>query len=191
MHFLNFFNLALCAVTVSSAVIRSPEDYDAAAINEALAERAVGVSTLNNQTLQKMILDSHNLYRAQYHAGNLAWDYNLALYAQRYVNKCKFQHSGGPSGENLYAIWPGPSGTWDSATTGAIDAWVSEVQSYNFQQPGFSPATGHFTQVVWKGTTSVGCAWNTAKCNGMAIFSCNYLPQGNIIGYFPANVLPP
>ena len=29
---------------------------------------------------------------------------------------------------------------------------------YNYDKPGFSPGTGHFTQVVWKSSTHVACA---------------------------------
>ena len=31
-----------------------------------------------------------------------------------------------------------------------------QIKDYNFGAPGFGMNTGHFTQVVWKGTTSVG-----------------------------------
>lgn len=33
-----------------------------------------------------------------------------------------------------------------------------EVVNYNFTMPGFSPSTGHFTQVVWKSSSQLGCA---------------------------------
>lgn len=36
-----------------------------------------------------------------------------------------------------------------------------EIDYYDYNNPGFSMATGHFTQVVWKGTTQVGCAVQT------------------------------
>lgn len=32
----------------------------------------------------------------------------------------------------------------------------SEIKDYNFGNPGFSQGTGHFTQVVWKGSTEIG-----------------------------------
>jgi hypothetical protein len=38
------------------------------------------------------------------------------------------------------------------ATTG----WYNEVSKYNYRNPGFSMATGHFTQLVWKNTKSIG-----------------------------------
>jgi hypothetical protein len=37
--------------------------------------------------------------------------------------------------------------------------WYDEVTNpgYNFETGGFSGGTGHFTQLVWKGTTELGC----------------------------------
>ena len=30
--------------------------------------------------------------------------------------------------------------------------------NYNWDNPGFSESTGHFTQIVWKASTQVGCS---------------------------------
>ena len=38
----------------------------------------------------------------------------------------------------------------------AVTNWYNEFEQYNFAQPGFSLATGHFTQVVWKASTKLG-----------------------------------
>lgn len=79
---------------------------------------------------------------------------------------------------------------------------------YNFNKPtGFSEETGHFTQLVWKGTREVGCAavdcgltdpdgdgekkWSRAQ--GWYVV-CEYMPGGNVVGakddleYFRTNV---
>lgn len=41
----------------------------------------------------------------------------------------------------------------------AVIAWGDEGDMYNFGKPtGFTEETGHFTQLVWKATTQVGCA---------------------------------
>ena len=53
---------------------------------------------------------------------------------------------------------------------------------------GFSMETGHFTQLVWKGTKSVGCG--KATCNGLDIYVCNYDPAGNWERQYKQNVLP-
>lgn len=39
-----------------------------------------------------------------------------------------------------------------------VNAWTSgERPKYDYNNPGFSSATGHFTQVVWRTSTTVGC----------------------------------
>ena len=53
-----------------------------------------------------------------------------------------------------------------------------------------NPVPSHFTQVVWKASTQVGCA--EAQCSGIfaasfglaKYFVCEYSPQGNVIGEF-------
>jgi hypothetical protein len=64
------------------------------------------------------------------------------------------------------------------------------VRRYNFGAPGFQKGTGHFTQIVWRGTRVVGCG--VASCSGKALWVCRYAPAGNVVapGYFEKNVLP-
>jgi hypothetical protein len=60
------------------------------------------------------------------------------------------------------------------------------VSSYDYNAATFSGATGHFTQVVWKGTTKLGCGSNPS-C-GMKTYVCQYTPPGNVMGEFADNV---
>ncbi|KLJ09458.1 hypothetical protein EMPG_15120 [Blastomyces silverae] len=50
---------------------------------------------------------------------------------------------------------------------------------------------GHFTQIVWKSTTVVGCA--TVKCSNHLRWNtvCNYGPPGNFGGRYAQNVARP
>jgi len=133
-------------------------------------------------------VDAHNRYRAKHCAAALSWSAKLAAVAQRWANSlrdrgCAFGHSGGSYGENLAA---GTSGTLDAESV--VKMWYDEVAQYRFPDGGFSMKTGHFTQVVWRGTTQVGCA--TSRCNGMDIFVCEYNPAGNWEGQYRSNVLP-
>ena len=66
--------------------------------------------------------------------------------------------------------------------------WYGEVKQYAFPDGGFSMETGHFTQVVWRGTTQLGCGVST--CRGMDIWVCEYDPPGNVQGQYRQNVLP-
>lgn len=53
---------------------------------------------------------------------------------------------------------------------------------------------GHFTQLVWKATSAVGCAISFGAFQGMnrcAIVACEYQKAGNMVvdSAFSANVL--
>lgn len=103
------------------------------------------------------MLAAHNFYRSEHNASALTWNSTSAKYAANWAFQCRFSHTGGPTGENLAAGY--------ANATAAVDGWGSERKSYNFKKPtGFSEKTGHFTQVVWRNTTSVGCG--RAACNG-------------------------
>lgn len=133
-------------------------------------------------------LRAHNGYRAKHCAAPLTWSSKLAGLAQRWANSlrdkgCAFGHSNGSTGENLAA---GTSGTLDPEAV--VKMWYDEVALYKFPNGGFSMKTGHFTQVVWRGTTQVGCG--RSQCNGMDIFVCEYDPAGNWEGQYRENVLP-
>lgn len=54
----------------------------------------------------------------------------------------------------------------------------------------FCENSGHFTQVVWKGTKEMGVGRATARSGNFYVVA-NYAPPGNMQGAFTANVLPP
>lgn len=133
-------------------------------------------------------VDAHNRYRAKHCAAALTWSAKLADVAQRWANAlrdrgCQFGHSGGSYGENLAA---GTKGTLDPAAV--VKMWYDEIAQYRFPDGGFSMETGHFTQVVWRGTQRVGCGHS--QCKGMDIYVCEYDPPGNWEGQYRDNVLP-
>jgi hypothetical protein len=78
---------------------------------------------------------------------------------------------------------------------------------YNYSSPGYSGTTGHFTQLVWKATSQIGCA--AVTCPDGSIFTgygqnslylvCEYYVPGNWVDpsnsantakYFTQNVGP-
>jgi uncharacterized protein YkwD len=136
----------------------------------------------------QQLVDAHNRFRAKHCAKPLAWSAKLAQVAQQWANAlrdkgCAFGHSGGDYGENLAA---GTSGTLDADAV--VRMWYDEVARYRFPNGGFSAATGHFTQVVWRATARVGCG--RSQCKGMDLWVCEYDPAGNWEGQYRENVLP-
>ena len=134
------------------------------------------------------LVDAHNRVRAKHCAGPLAWSPKLAQVAQQWANSlrdqgCAFGHSNGAYGENLAA---GSTGLLDPE--GVVKMWYDEIAQYKFSGGGFSMKTGHFTQVVWRSTTHVGCGHS--RCKGMDIWVCEYDPPGNWEGQYRDNVLP-
>merc|ERR1712093_774836 len=74
-----------------------------------------------------------------------------------------------------------------SSFQAAIRGWYSEIKDYSFDgDNGFTLSTGHFTQVVWQGTTHVGMARDVTG-SGTYTFA-NYSPAGNRLGDFQRNV---
>lgn len=165
--------------------------------------KAVEQSTIDLPTLHSSTLSQHNDYRALHHAPALTSSNSLERSAQDWANQLAstgaFEHSGASGvGENLYASYTTQSSiATNTLATGAVQAWYEEVENYNYENPGFSSATGHFTQVVWQGTTQLGCgaAQGTKTINGRRYNAfyvvCHYAAPGNVLGQFPANVQQP
>ncbi|KAF6764232.1 CAP domain-containing protein [Ephemerocybe angulata] len=149
------------------------------------ATNGTHTSTSTSSADVQAYLSAHNACRKKHGAADLTWSDELASAAQKWANNCKWGHSGGavgPYGENLSA------GT-NLDIAGAIKMWTDEESQYNPSNPQYS----HYTQVVWKSTTQVGCA--VATCNGLLggsgadkFYVCEYNPAGNVIGKFAENV---
>ena len=63
---------------------------------------------------------------------------------------------------------------------------------YNFNSGAFSFATGHFTQVVWKGSRKLGIGFargSYKSFNNCLFVVGRYLEPGNMSGAFRENVL--
>ena len=135
------------------------------------------------------ILDAHNRLRASHCAEPLVWSDALARGAKAWVDHlaakgCMLQHSETQYGENISG---GSASTQTSDQVASL--WYSEKDAYHYGSGGFSMRTGHFTQVVWRGSRRLGCA--AASCGDIRLWVCNYDPAGNMLGDFERNVLPP
>jgi hypothetical protein len=168
-------------------------------MSKLLAKSALGLALLwvgANLASGQEMRDLHNAYRSKHCVPAVAWSAQLATAAQQYASKCttdpsnpgRFAHSARESrpnqGENL--AWG--TGEFSSAKS-SVDRWYNEISQYNFAAPGYNSATGHFTQVIWRATTQIGCG--SATCSGQTLWVCRYSPAGNITspaGQFASNV---
>lgn len=127
-------------------------------------------------------LNAHNAWRKRYGIAPLAWDAQLAAYAQEWANKIaasgvlehRPNNDANPTGENIGMGYP--------TVTAVTDAWGNEVADYDLKTDtcAAGKVCGHFTQVVWSTTTTVGCGKATG---GDSIYwVCNYKPPGNYAG---------
>ncbi len=151
-------------------------------------ETGTGTETATGTGTAQPFLDAHNVLRAKHCAPALSWSAELERVARAWAAElkrqgCAFEHSRTKYGENLAAATEGAL-----TPEGVTAMWYAELSKYDFKHAGFSMATGHFTQLVWAGTRSLGCA--SVTCNGMDLWVCNYDPPGNVEGGYAANVKP-
>jgi pathogenesis-related protein 1 len=130
---------------------------------------------------------------------DLQWDEALADIATGYAAQCTWAHNSNRSdsypgyvGENLALFSSGWS--VDSLVESALSGWVeSEMPDYDYATNTCTGVCGHYTQVVWRATTHVGCA--VKQCGSITnldsswdnayLVVCNYSPGGNYVGQWP------
>lgn len=143
---------------------------------------------------------AHNAWRARLGVGDLAWSAELETSAQawadqlRQTNQCRMQHSRpeGRYGENLF--WASAlrwsDGRRELAAVTArkvVDSWGSEQRDYHYANNSCKPGRmcGHYTQLVWRDTTHVGCAVAVCPDSQDQVWVCQYQPAGNWVGRKP------
>ena len=141
------------------------------------------------------LTDYVNAYRAKHNSPPLLWDDTISAFAQEYslylVTHNLFQHSNKEGyGENL-AYFQGYPNEMMTLIKKSIDLWYDEIKLYNFNYPGYSPSTGHFTCLVWKSSTTFGMGYSFNNDTKVVDITMNTAPPGNIIGQFQQNVSPP
>uniref|UniRef100_A0A7C9DSE9 SCP domain-containing protein n=1 Tax=Opuntia streptacantha TaxID=393608 RepID=A0A7C9DSE9_OPUST len=123
---------------------------------------------------------AHNEARQAVGVKDIEWDDKVANYAEDYANQrkadCALQHSSGPYGENL------AEGSGNFTGTDAVQLWVNEKADYDYGSNSCAPGKvcGHYTQVVWRNSTRLGCARVQCENNGWYFVICNYDPPGNV-----------
>lgn len=155
--------------------------------------------TTNNY--QGLVLHNHNVHRSNHSASDMTWSSTLEASAYKLAASCVYQHDtsidGGGYGQNIgYGV--------AADNVGVMISNLMYNDEFEFFKPYFGVADpdmsnfdawGHLTQILWKGSTEVGCA--TVMCNGLGNVDssvplpftvCNYGPPGNVAGGYAKNV---
>jgi uncharacterized protein YkwD len=137
----------------------------------------------DRSSLAREMLAAHNAARAKVGTPALVWSDRLAAYAQEWARtllaRGEFSHRRNPVyGENLYDVTGG-----SSMPAEVVRDWVSESRDYSYRNNSCRGTCGHYTQVVWRNTKSVGCA--VARSRDREVWVCNYDPPGNFVGEKP------
>jgi pathogenesis-related protein 1 len=137
---------------------------------------------------EQAILSYHNEVRASVKVPPLHWSKELAQHAANSIatlasKGCELRHSKDSNyGENLFM-----STTDQNHETVIAAAKEWEGEKINYLGEALNKANrsqaGHYTQMVWRNTTELGCA--KAVCGDKLIVACNYSPAGNILGQKP------
>ena len=144
------------------------------------------------------LLLGHNSRRADHCAPELVWDASLAESAMAHAMRCPAPNEPSAAaaerrvGESLAV------GSFHTTAAGVAAAWYSEVTYY--AQYGDEPHTwvpagrvdswGRFAQMVWVGSTRLGCGYTTNCTGGVPHWVCHYAEPGLGEGEFVANVRP-
>ena len=159
----------------------------AASINASAKTRSVDADA-------RTFLDAHNAVRAAVkrpanYTGPWApvppvtWSDAVARSAQawaehlRDTRKCGLLHSDTRDGENLAA-------GKEMDAERAVKMWAGEIDKFTYSPIyEFDTRSGHYSQIVWRRTTNIGCG--RATCGNKSVVVCRYNPAGNHIGKAP------
>jgi uncharacterized protein YkwD len=160
----------------------------------------------NNTDFVNTILEIHNSERAAVGVPPLVWSDILAADAQEYADHLaaigKLEHmwqsesnewsqKAHGANENLAAWTHGctlsslvppldytkvvcPGDTLSTLRT-MVMSWVNEKKDFSGT---YNDVNGHYTQMIWKATTELGCGTATGS-DGNDYLVCRYLPSGN------------
>jgi len=167
----------------------------------------------------KKLLQAHNIARSLHKKTNpLTWDATLQRHAEEYAMKLArmngqnkplyFEHDSKElekydEGENLlYDLKETQWGIKDYTSCMSPVLWYNEITEFdwnklnqNYNVFPIPTHLGHFTAMVWRRTTKVGCgaAYNNiidrwGGPNHQLFVVCRYQEPGNVLFEFPENV---
>lgn len=153
-----------------------------------LIDIPIALTATSPALFESQMLTAHNLERAAAGAPPVAWDPDLAdharLYAAELAQTGRLMHSsreGRRTERENIAVGQGSA----APLSALVGDWTREKSNFT---PGLFPNVtttgnwsdvGHYTQMIWSRTTSIGCAFVRGKFDALV---CRYAPPGNTDG---------
>ncbi|KRX25146.1 Golgi-associated plant pathogenesis-related protein 1, partial [Trichinella nelsoni] len=151
----------------------------------------------NDIAFQREFLEVHNKVRARHGCPPLSWSQRLAdeatAWADKLLAKGRILYRDEQDiGENILLTTIKRSTRLPTGTE-VTEKWASQVEKYDFKNPGWSEGSHNFTQMIWKASTEVGCARRWSASSQQAAVVAFYHPVGNANSTqsFRDNVPPP
>lgn len=140
--------------------------------------------------LRQVMLGRHNAARAAAGVAPLVWSDALAAHAAAYAGELartgRFAHAVQPQGRGRQGenLWTGTRGAYSYDEMAGH--WIGERRDFvnavtpNFSRTGRWQDVAHYTQIVWRGSTAIGCALASNRTDDYLV--CRYAPPGNVVG---------
>jgi hypothetical protein len=138
------------------------------------------------------LLSFHNQTRAAVKVRPLVWAPRLAVIAQEWADRIA------ATDDFDHRPQEGPDSSFSSENLAIASTVLEGARSWYSERALFRPGTkidddnylefGHYTQMVWHSTTSVGCGkamMPRGQYRGQLVLVCNYDPSGNVTGQAP------
>ena len=180
----------LVALVMGCEDTESLEDTDT--LDSTTTDSSTGSQTGSDTYLDPFgMVSAHNAVRAGALPSpdpalpKMVWDEAMEELAQDWANGCGFEHSTHQYGENLYVS------SSQSEGTRAVESWASEAADFDYDTNQCRDMCGHYTQIVWRDSVRVGCAFADCSTLTGAGFSSgrlwvwHYDPAGNWVGERP------
>lgn len=176
------FVVAFAAICPGNDLTDSIRQAAVSSHNNFRSQLAQGQSTLRGGA---RAATAKNMYRLNY-------DCSIEATAQAWANNCQFQHSSSSfrngAGENLF-MTTAVNANQASAINQAATLWWKELTDFGgisssdttLTMSAFNTGIGHWSQMAWAKTTTVGCGIKSCPSQGMTIVVCQYKVAGNFI----------
>ncbi|CEF66624.1 CAP domain-containing protein [Strongyloides ratti] len=140
-----------------------------------------------NQLIKKFYQDTNN-YRKKHQVPTLKINPFIQVFAKMCAHRLAKQDTlkndtDKKYGENIYFS--------EGSAVDAVNKWYNEIKKYDYNKPEAFSQARHFTALVWKSTTEMGCGLAQGTQKNRFYVCCKYAKPGNVIGEFKENVLPP